>query len=91
MLAHEIADSGAKILVNNIAPGVFPSEMTANESDDRQKSSLDKEKYEGKVLAGRPGKDEDIAGAVLFTGSNQDLNGQSIVVDGGCVLATGSV
>jgi NAD(P)-dependent dehydrogenase (short-subunit alcohol dehydrogenase family) len=91
MLAHEIADSGAKIRVNNIAPGVFPSEMTANESDDKQKSSLDKEKYEGKVPAGRPGKNEDIAGAVLFTVSNQDLNGQIIVVDGGCVLATGSV
>lgn len=91
MLAHEIADSGVKIRVNNIAPGVFPSEMTAKESDDKQKSSLEKEKYEGKVPAGRPGKDEDMAGAVLFTASNQYLNGQTIVVDGGYVLATGSV
>lgn len=91
MLAHEIADSGVKIRVNNIAPGVFPSEMTAKESDDTQKSSLPKEKYEGKVPAGRPGKDEDMAGAVLFTASNQYLNGQTIVVDGGYVLATGSV
>lgn len=90
MLAHEIADSGVKIRVNNIAPGVFPSEMTAKESD-KQKSELSKEKYENKVPAGRPGKDEDMAGAVLFAVSNQYLNGQTIVVDGGYVLATGSV
>lgn len=91
MLAHEIADSGLKIRVNNIAPGVFPSEMTAKESDDTQKSSLPKEKYESKVPAGRPGKDEDMAGAVLFAASNQYLNGQTVVVDGGYVLATGSI
>lgn len=91
MLAHEIADSGVKVRVNNIAPGVFPSEMTAKESDDTQKSSLPKEKYESKIPAGRPGKDQDMAGAVLFTASNQYLNGQTVVVDGGYVLAVGSV
>ncbi|KAL4910084.1 hypothetical protein BDW74DRAFT_144412 [Aspergillus multicolor] len=91
LLAHEIASSGLKIRVNNIAPGVFPSEMTASESDDKQKSTLPKEKFEGKVPAGRPGKDEDMAGAVLFTATNQYLNGQTIVVDGGYVLSTGSV
>ncbi|KAF7716309.1 Short-chain dehydrogenase/reductase (SDR) family protein [Penicillium ucsense] len=91
MLAHEIADSGVKIRVNNIAPGVFPSEMTAKESDDKQKSALEKEKFEGKVPAGRPGKDEDMASAVLFATSNQYLNGQTVVVDGGYVLAAGSV
>lgn len=90
MLAHEIMTSKLKIRVNNIAPGVFPSEMTANESDDKQKSSIPKEKYE-KVPASRPGKDEDMAGAVLFTVANQYLNGQTIVVDGGYVLSTGTV
>lgn len=91
MLAHEVASSGLKIRVNGIAPGVFPSEMTAGESDEIQKSSIPKEKYEGKVPAGRPGKDEDMAGAVLFTTANQYLNGQTIVVDGGYVLAAGTV
>jgi len=91
MLAHEIATSGLKIRVNNIAPGVFPSEMTTKWSDETQKSSLPKEKYESKVPAGRPGKDEDMAGAVLFAASNQYLNGQTVVVDGGYVLATGSI
>jgi len=91
MLAHEITSSNLKLRVNNIAPGVFPSEMTAKESDEKQKSSIPKEKYEGKVPAGRPGKDEDMAGAVLFAVSNQYLNGQTIVVDGGYVLAAGTV
>ncbi|KAL3449700.1 hypothetical protein BJX65DRAFT_294388 [Aspergillus insuetus] len=90
MLAHEIASSNLKIRVNNIAPGVFPSEMTAGESDEKQKSQLAKEKYE-KIPARRPGKDEDMAGAVLFTATNQYLNGQTIVVDGGYVLSTGTL
>jgi NAD(P)-dependent dehydrogenase (short-subunit alcohol dehydrogenase family) len=91
MLAHEISTSKLKIRVNNIAPGVFPSEMTAGESDEKQKSFIPKEKYEQKVPAGRPGKDEDMASAVLFTATNQYLNGQTIVVDGGYVLAAGTV
>jgi NAD(P)-dependent dehydrogenase (short-subunit alcohol dehydrogenase family) len=91
MLAHEIASSQLKIRVNNIAPGVFPSEMTTEGSDEKQKSTLPKEKFEGKVPAGRPGKDEDMGSAVLFTVSNQYLNGQTIVVDGGYLLAAGTL
>ncbi|RJE20084.1 hypothetical protein PHISCL_07579 [Aspergillus sclerotialis] len=91
MLAREIASSDIRIRVNNIAPGVFPSEMTAGGSDEKQKSALPKEKYENKIPAKRPGKDEDIASAILFTAMNQYLNGQTIVVDGGYVLAAGTV
>lgn len=91
ILAHEVTSSKLKVRVNNIAPGVFPSEMTTEGSDEKQKSALPKEKFEGKVPAGRPGKDEDIASAVLFTAANQYLNGQSIVVDGGYVLTAGTV
>ncbi|KAH3007866.1 hypothetical protein KXW60_002582 [Aspergillus fumigatus] len=90
MQAHGIASSNLKIQVNNIAPGVFLSEMTANDSDEKQKSSLPKEKYEGKVPAGRPGKDKDM-GSAIFSVCNQYLNGQTIVVDGGYVLAAGTV
>jgi NAD(P)-dependent dehydrogenase (short-subunit alcohol dehydrogenase family) len=91
MLAHEISSSNIRVRVNNIAPGVFPSEMTAQESDEKQKSALPKEKYENKVPAKRPGKDEDMASAVLFTATNQYMNGQTVVVDGGYVLAAGTV
>lgn len=88
-LAATIADNNLKIRVNSIAPGVFPSEMTAGDSDDAQKSHIEKEKYEEKVPAARPGKDEDMASAILFCVANQYLNGQNIVVDGGYTLAAG--
>ncbi|KAM4055777.1 short chain dehydrogenase [Hirsutella rhossiliensis] len=89
MMASEFAAAGLKIRVNNIAPGVFPSEMTTGESDDVNKSHISKESFEGKVPAARPGKDEDMASTVLFLAANQYLNGQTVVVDGGNSLATG--
>ncbi|KAJ5166717.1 uncharacterized protein N7482_005498 [Penicillium canariense] len=91
MLAHEVMTSDMRIRVNNIAPGVFPSEMTTEGSDEMQKSFIPKEKYEEKVPASRPGKEEDMGNAVLFAVSNQYLNGQTVVVDGGYVLAAGTV
>ncbi|EDN94061.1 hypothetical protein SS1G_09929 [Sclerotinia sclerotiorum 1980 UF-70] len=86
MLASEVAENGLKVRINSIAPGVFPSEMTAGgKSGEDQKSHLEKEKYE-KVPARRPGKDEDMANAVLFAATNQYLNGQTVAVDGGYIL-----
>ena len=75
----------AQIRVNSIAPGYFPSEMTANESDDNQKSHLPDEKIEekGHVPAGRAGSDEEMAQAVLFLTKNAYVNGQIVTVDGG--------
>ncbi|GAB1312449.1 hypothetical protein MFIFM68171_02659 [Madurella fahalii] len=89
MLAAEIAASGHKIRVNAIAPGVFPSEMTADSSDEFQKSHLDREKYASKVPAGRPGRDIDMAQAVLALTANQYIDGQTLVVDGGYTLSMG--
>jgi len=90
MLANEIQQNGLKIRVNSIAPGVFPSEMTAGESGANQKSHVEKEKYEEKTSAQRPGKDEDMAGAVLFAVTNQYLNGKTVTVDGGYELVAGT-
>lgn len=91
MLGWEIASNKIKVRVNSIAPGVFPSEMTASgESDDLQKSHIPKEKFEGKVPADRPGSDKDMAQGMLFVAANQYLNGQTIVIDGGYVLQHGS-
>ena len=89
MLANEIATNGLKIRVNSIAPGVFPSEMTAGESGENQKSHIPKDKYAEKVPASRPGNDRDMGAAVLFVATNQYLNGQTVVVDGGYTLAAG--
>jgi len=89
MLANELANNEIKIRVNSIAPGVFPSEMTAGESGANQKSELPKDQFESKVPAKRPGKDADMAQAILFCVTNTYLNGQTITVDGGYTLASG--
>lgn len=91
MLAGELASNNIRVRVNSIAPGVFPSEMTAKKPADpaSQKSELPVEKFVNKVPAARPGKDEDMASAVLFVAVNQYLNGQSLAVDGGYTLAAG--
>jgi NAD(P)-dependent dehydrogenase (short-subunit alcohol dehydrogenase family) len=75
----------AHIRVNSIAPGYFPSEMTAKESDDRQKSHVPDEKIQekGHVPMERAGSDEEMAQAVLFLTKNLYVNGEIIAVDGG--------
>lgn len=82
------AGQGIRIRVNAISPGLFPSEMTASESGEDQKSQLPK--GAGTTPAARrPGRDEDMAGAILYAVSNQFVNGQNIVVDGGMEMAFG--
>lgn len=90
MLSNEVAMNGFKIRINGIAPGVFPSEMTAGESGSDQKSHIPKDKYESKTPARRPGKEEDMANAILFAATNQYLNGQNVIVDGGYVIQAGA-
>ncbi len=57
----------ARVRVNSIAPGYFPSEMTAKSSGDDQKSELPAEKVaeKGHVPAQRAGHDEEMAQAVV--------------------------
>jgi len=90
MLATEITTAGLSVRVNGIAPGVFPSEMTAGDSGGDQKSSIPQEEQE-KLLPGieRPGNDRDMAAAILFAASCQYLNGQNIPVDGGFLVHVG--
>ena len=74
-----------RIRVNSIAPGYFPSEMTAKESDENQKSHVPDEKIQekGHVPQGRAGHDEEMAQAVLFLAKNAYVNGEILAVDGG--------
>ena len=88
MLASEVSNHGMKVRINAIAPGVFPSEMTAGDSKENQKSEIPAEKY-AHLPARRPGNDRDMANAVLFMATNQYLNGQIVPVDGGYLLKFG--
>jgi NAD(P)-dependent dehydrogenase (short-subunit alcohol dehydrogenase family) len=89
LLASEITKHELKIRINAIAPGVFPSEMTTQDSQENQKSEMPKDKM-GELPAGRPGNDRDMANAILFAATNQYLNGQIVAVDGGYLLSAGA-
>lgn len=73
------------VRVNSIAPGYFPSEMTANDSDEANKSELPDEsvKEKGYVPAERPGRDQEMGQTVLFLAKNMYVNGNIVAVDGG--------
>ncbi|KAK4496815.1 hypothetical protein PRZ48_012799 [Zasmidium cellare] len=74
-----------QIRVNSIAPGYFPSEMTAKESDEKNKSGFPEGKIEatGHVPLMRAGRDEEIGMAVLQFAKNAYVNGEIMAVDGG--------
>lgn len=80
MLATTFAD--VKVRVNNIAPGVFPSEMTAGSSGDDNKSKLD---MQPSNPAKRFGHDSDMAATILFLAGHGGLfyNEQTLFPDGG--------
>ncbi|CAF9938072.1 hypothetical protein IMSHALPRED_000648 [Imshaugia aleurites] len=83
MMATTFAE--AKIRVNCIAPGIFPSEMTAGSSGEDQKSKLDMTMSNP---AGRTGHDSDMAACILFLAGPGGLffNSQVLYPDGGNIL-----
>ena len=90
LLAQELRRKAVNIRVNNISPGIFPSEMTVKESDELNKSYIDhqggKWGEEKGVPAGRPGRDEDMAQAAIMLACNQYAYGQTFAIDGGYLL-----
>lgn len=80
MLATTFMD--CKVRVNIIAPGIFPSEMTAGESGEDNKSTLD---MQPSNPAGRTGHDTDTAATILFLAGKGGLfyNEQIMYPDGG--------
>lgn len=83
MMATTFAET--KIRVNCIAPGIFPSEMTAGSSGEDQKSKLDMSMSNP---AGRIGHDSDMAACILFLAGPGGLflNAQVLYPDGGNIL-----
>lgn len=78
-LARELASKG--INVNAVAPGFIETDMT------KVLPESGKEKLLAVIPAGRMGKPEDIAGAVLFLAGPDSsyVTGQVLTVDGGMV------
>ena len=78
-LARELASKG--INVNAVAPGFIETDMT------KALPEVEKEKLLAVIPAGRMGKPEDIAGAVLFLAGPDSsyVTGQVLTVDGGMV------
>ena len=90
LLTAEVARLRLNIRINSIAPGVFPSEITAGGSGEDQKSQLPQGMLKN-ISAKRPGNERDMASAVLFAVTNEYLNGQIVVVDGGYLLEKGAI
>jgi len=79
-LAAEVASRG--VTVNCVAPGFIATNMT-DALNDEQKNTIN-----AKIPAGRMGKPEDIAAAVLFLASEEAayVTGQTIHVNGGMAM-----
>jgi len=89
LLAQELSQSGVKVRVNSVAPGIFPSEMTADSSDEQNKSQIPAGKEYGEqkgIPAGRPGGEKDMAQVALLLACNEYMYGQTVTVDGGYLL-----
>jgi NAD(P)-dependent dehydrogenase (short-subunit alcohol dehydrogenase family) len=84
-LTRELASQWARrgVRVNSIAPGWFASEMTEDMfADERGMAWIRR-----KTPIGRPGKVEELAGAVVFLASDASsyVIGQTLAVDGGWI------
>ncbi len=82
-LTRELALQWARrgVRVNAIAPGFFPSEMTASMFDDERSMKW----LRGRTPMGRAGVPDELIGALLFLASDASsyVTGQVIAVDGG--------
>jgi NAD(P)-dependent dehydrogenase (short-subunit alcohol dehydrogenase family) len=82
-----VAMATDNIRVNGIAPGFFPSKMTAFALAEEG------EAIGAKNLLGRIGEPEDIAGAAIYLASRASawMTGHTLVLDGGEVASAGAV
>lgn len=75
--------AGRGVRVNAIAPGWFPTELTGELRDADQVRWIER-----RTPMGRPGRLEDLDGAMIFLASDASayIIGQTLVVDGGWTL-----
>jgi NAD(P)-dependent dehydrogenase (short-subunit alcohol dehydrogenase family) len=88
--AMECAQSGLKIRINSVHPGVIDTPMMATAADDiadrtGESAERAKERMAQRHPLGRLGRDIDIANAILFLASDRAafMTGAELVVDGG--------
>ncbi|PWN19157.1 NAD(P)-binding protein [Microstroma glucosiphilum] len=92
LISYELTYSTkAKVRVNSVAPGVFPSQMTTDFSRD-PKTSKSRDALEEKlptmaIPAGRHGEDEEMAGVLQFLAANEYMHGQIVALDGGFMMS----
>ena len=82
ILAKELAPFN--ITVNAVAPGTTETDMNRAALEDPAKRAM----LLGSILLGRPGKPEDVAGAVNFLASDETafITGATLSVDGGAAV-----
>lgn len=94
MLATECALRNIRVRVNDIAPGVYASEMTSREGG---RFTAEETNFVGKSLrplpAGRDGSDAEMAATALYLASPAGayMNGQTMVIDGGFIATNPAV
>ncbi|PWN25177.1 NAD(P)-binding protein [Jaminaea rosea] len=88
-MAYEFAYSvKEKIRVNSVAPGVVPSQMTADNRDpETSKSSLKEKLPVMSIPVGRPAREEEMASAIIYLAAGEYLHGTILSVDGGFSLS----
>lgn len=84
-LAFELAPSGVRI--NNIAPGMIATPMTADRIEDPEKLEQSKQR----IPLRRPGEPQEVANVALFLASDDSsyVTGSSYFVDGGLTQNVG--
>jgi glucose 1-dehydrogenase len=84
-MALELASKGVR--VNNIAPGMIRTEMTADRLDDPQKAR----EAMAQIPMGRPGEAREVANVAVFLASDESsyVTGSSYFVDGGLMVHIG--
>lgn len=84
-LALELAGKGVRI--NNVAPGMIATPMTASTLNDPDKAA----KAASQIPMGRPGNPQEVANVVLFLASDEAsyVTGSSYFVDGGLMRNIG--